>query len=137
MTITLWTDNQTFSFHGSSVDCFNYVYHFLFTLEHKIELVVIACSKITHHMFVSVKEHDGHGVIEFIHRVEIWHLIYVNKVADCKVFHFFGDAVENFVHQHAIRVCFSAESNDNQAAILGQNSLVNMPIMLVRDLSAD
>jgi hypothetical protein len=43
-------------------------------LHSKDIFVVVSCTEINHHVFVSVKKHDCARIIQLIHFVEIWYL---------------------------------------------------------------
>lgn len=43
-------------------------------------------------MFVSEEEHERHWVVEFVHLLEVRHLIEIAHVENCKVFDSVGDS---------------------------------------------
>lgn len=43
-------------------------------------------------MFVSEEEHERYWVVEFVHLLEVGHLIEIAYVEDCKVFDSVGDS---------------------------------------------
>jgi hypothetical protein len=78
-------------------------------------------------MLVTKEEHDSTRVIKFIHFVEVWNLVNVNKVEDSKVLDLVGDAVEDFILFHALLVPVTAEADDDEAVVFGHDGLVNVP----------
>ena len=46
------------------------------------------------------EEHDGAGVVELVHLVEVWHLGDVHQVDHHEVLALLGDGVECLVHLH-------------------------------------
>lgn len=83
---------------------FHKINHLLFVLHCPINFIIIPRPQIDHHVFISIKKHDGTRVVEFVHFVEIGDFGDVDEVDYGKVFYFFGDGVECFVHFHAGRV---------------------------------
>jgi len=69
-------------------------------------------------MLITEEEHDGQGVVEFVHLVEVGHLVNVAEVDDGKIFDFIGDAVEYFVLAHAVRVPVAAEADHDESVVL-------------------
>lgn len=57
-----------------------------------VEFVIVAGTKITHHMLIAEEEHDGQRIVELIHLVEIADLVKVAEVDDGKVFDAFSNA---------------------------------------------
>lgn len=125
--VVLRTNNQTSSLLSSSVDGLNNINQLLFILQHPIQLVVITSSEITHHVLVAEEEHDGHGIVKFVHLVEVRDLVEIADVDDGKVFDAVGDAVEDFVLAHAVFVPVAAEADDYEAVFFGHDGLVDVP----------
>ena len=79
MNQTFWTDDQASPFLRPTVNCFDDVNKFLLVLQYPVQFVIISCSKITHHVFISEEEHEGYSIVKFIHLLEIRYLV---EVAD-------------------------------------------------------
>lgn len=91
---TLWTDNQTTTFLRAAVDCLDDIDQLLLILQDPIQLVVVTSTEIAHHVFVSEEEHEGDGVVEFVHLLEVGDLIEIADVDDGEVLDTVGDAWE-------------------------------------------
>ena len=78
-------------------------------------------------MFIPEEEHDGHGVVEFVHLLEVGHLVEVAEVDDGEVLDALGDAVEHFVLAHAVGVPVAAEADDDEPVFFGHDGLVDVP----------
>lgn len=90
--LTFRTDNQTSSLLRPAVDSLDNVNQLLLILQHPIQLIIVARAKIAHHVFVSEEEHERHRVVEFVHLLEVGHLIEIAYVENCKVFDSVGDS---------------------------------------------
>lgn len=125
--VVLRADHQTLALLGPPVDRLDNVDELLLILQHPVELVVVARAEIAHHVLVAEKEHDGAGVVQLVHAVEVGHLwegasenaashshrksverekggtylVDVAEVDDGKVLHSVGYLVENFILTHA------------------------------------
>lgn len=84
-TVILWADDQTTALLGSFVHRLQDIDELLLVLQHPVELVIVSRSEIAHHVFIAEEEHDGHGVVEFVHGVEVGHLVDVAEVDDGEV----------------------------------------------------
>ena len=82
---TLGTDNQTTALLCALVDSLDNIDQLLFVLQDPVQLVVVTSSEITHHMLVSVEEHDCHPVVKLVHGAEIGDLVEVAEVDDGEV----------------------------------------------------
>ena len=47
-----------------------------------VEVIVVTRSKITHHVFVPEEEHNGHGIVQLVHGLEVRNFIDVTDVDD-------------------------------------------------------
>lgn len=110
--IILGGHHQTSSFSRSSINRLNNVYHLLLVLDDPVDLVVVTGAQIDHDVFVSgrektitklsqtgvrlillqrlhrappEKEHDGAGVVQLVHLVEIRHFCDVHQINDSKI----------------------------------------------------
>ena len=83
---TFWTDDETTTLLGALVDGLDDVNQLLLVLQYPIQLIIVTRPKIAHHVFIAVKEHDRHGIIKLVHRVEIGDLVDVAQVDDGKVY---------------------------------------------------
>jgi hypothetical protein len=64
--LTLWANHQTATFLRATVDSLDDINQLLLILQHPVQLVVVASTKIAHHMFVAEEEHEGDWVVKFI-----------------------------------------------------------------------
>lgn len=80
--VILRADHQTPPFLRSTIDCLNDIDKLLLVLQHPVQLVVVTCTKIAHHVLVTEEEHDGTRVIKLIHGFEIGHLVQVAEIDD-------------------------------------------------------
>ncbi len=65
MSHTLWTDNQTTTLLGTTIDGLDDIDQLLLVLENPVQLIVITSAEIAHHVFIAEEEHEGDGVVEF------------------------------------------------------------------------
>jgi hypothetical protein len=56
--IVLWRNHQTSTLLRTLINRLDNVYQLLFVLQHPIQLVIVACSEIAHHVLVPVEEED-------------------------------------------------------------------------------
>jgi hypothetical protein len=82
---------------------------------------------ITYHVLVPEEEHKCHRVVEFVHLVEILDLFQITDINDSKVLDAVGDAIEDFVLAHTVRVPVFTEANDYKTFIFGHDGLVDVP----------
>lgn len=73
------------------------------------------------------EEHDRTRVVQFVHGVEIGDAVYIADIYDGEVFDTFGNLVEDFVLAHAIWVVVATEANYDEALVLGEDGLVDVP----------
>ena len=73
--LTLGTNNQTSTFFSPPIDRLYNVDQLLLVFQDPIELVVVAGSEITHHMLVPEEEHQGDGIVQFVHLLEVRDLV--------------------------------------------------------------
>ena len=66
----------------------------MFVLQNPVELVIVTRSEIAHHVLIPEEKHNGDGVVEFVHLLEVWHLIEITNVDDSEVLDPIGDAYE-------------------------------------------
>lgn len=125
--IILWTDHQTSTLLRTFVDGLNDIDQLLLILKHPVQLVVVACTEIAHHMFVAKEEHERADVVELIHLLEVWYLIKIADIDYSEVLDAVGDLVENFILFHAIRIPVAPESDDHKPVFFSHDSLVDMP----------
>jgi hypothetical protein len=59
---------------------------YLLVLHGPVDLVIVTGAQIDHDVLVAKKEHDGAGIVQLIHLVEVRHLRYVHQVDDTEVF---------------------------------------------------
>jgi hypothetical protein len=125
--VVLWTDDQTTALFGTAVDGFDNVDELLLVFKDPVQLVVVACSEITHYVLVAEEEHDGARVVELIHLVEVGDLVNVADVHDREALDLVSDLVEHLVLLHAGGVPVAAEADDDEALLLAEDGLVDMP----------
>jgi len=78
-------------------------------------------------MLVSKEKHNCYRVVQFVHLLEVRDLVEIAHIDDGKVLDSIGDAVQDFVLSHAIRVPVTTEADDHQSFLLAHNSLIDMP----------
>jgi hypothetical protein len=62
-------------------------YYNLLVLHGPVDLVVVACAQIDHDVLVAEEEHDGAGIVQLVHLVEVRHLGDVHQVDHTEVLH--------------------------------------------------
>jgi hypothetical protein len=62
--------------------------------------------------------HDGHGVVQLVHLIEVGHLRDVDAINHAKVFDGVRDFRESLVHEHADRVGVVAEPDEDDPVLL-------------------
>ena len=80
--------------------------------EDPVYFVVVAGAGVDHDMLVSVEEHEGHLIVEFIHGVEVRYSRDVDNVEGHKVAEFVGNLHDDFVHDHTGRIPIVAPADD-------------------------
>jgi len=125
--VVLGADNQTSALLRTAIDRLNNVNQFLFVLQHPVEFVVVTSAEITHHVFVPEEEHDCHGIVKLVHLVEIGDLVEIANVDNSEILDSVGDAVEDFVLAHTVRIPITTEANDNEALFFGHDGLIDVP----------
>ncbi len=78
-------------------------------------------------MLVAEEEHEGDGVVELVHLLEVGHLVEVADVDDGEVLDAVGDLVEHFVLAHAVGVPVAPEADYHEAVFFGHDCLVDVP----------
>jgi hypothetical protein len=66
--LTLRTDHQTATLLRTTVDGLDDINQLLLILQNPVQLVVVASTKIAHHVFVAEEEHEGDWVVQFYKR---------------------------------------------------------------------
>lgn len=125
--VILWRDYQPSPFLRTLVYGFDYVDEFLLVFQHPIQLVVVSCTEVAHHVFVAEEEHQGDRIVEFVHLFEVGYLIKIANIDDGEVFDSVGNLIEDFILSHAIWIPITTKTNYYKAFVFGENSLVNMP----------
>ena len=125
--VVLWRYDQTTTLLGPFVDRLDDINHLLLVVEDPVDLVIVAGAKVAHHVLVAKEEHDGHGVVELVHLVEVGDLVQVAYVDHSKVAHLVCDAEEHLVLRHALRVCVAPKPDHHQAVLFRQDGLVDVP----------
>lgn len=126
-TVVLRTHNQTSALLRTLVHRLQDIDNLLLVFQHPIQLVVVTRPEITHHMFIPKEEHDGARVVEFVHLLEVGHLVQIAEVDDGKVLDAIGDFVEHLVLAHAVGIPITAEPDYHQAVFFGHDGLVDVP----------
>ena len=116
-TIILWRNDQTSPFLCASIHSLNNIDHLLLILQSPVNLIIITGPQIDHDMFIPEKEHDCARIVKFIHLVEIGYFVDINKVEDCKILAFVGDAIEHFVLFHPGFVPVASEADYHYSII--------------------
>ena len=125
--IILRTNDQTPPLLRALVDRLDNINQLLLILQHPVELVVVAGAEIAHHVLVAEEEHEGDGIVEFVHLLEVGDLVEVADVDDGEVLDAVGDLVEDFVLPHAVGIPVAAEADHDQAVFFGHDGLVDVP----------
>jgi len=120
-------DYQSPALFSSTIDGLYNVNEFLLVLQHPIQLVVVPSSKIAHHMLVPKEKHNRYRVVQFIHLLEVGDLVEIAHIDDGKVLDSIGDAIQDLVLSHALRVPVTTEADDHQSFLLAHDSLIDMP----------
>ena len=98
--------------------------------EYPVDFVVVAGACVDHDVFVSVEEHEGHLIVEFVHGVEVWDFGDVDYVEGDEVAEFVGYFHDDFVHLHAFGVPVVAEADDDEFLWFGYDGLVYFPAVV-------
>jgi len=69
------TNNKSLALARSPIYRLQYINQLLLRPNRKVDLVVIARAKVNLHMLVSPEEHDGAGIVDFVHGVEVGDLL--------------------------------------------------------------
>lgn len=125
--VILRTDHQTATLLCALVDSLQDVDNLLLVLQHPIQLIVVTRPEVAHHVLVPKEEHDGARVVEFVHLLEVGHLVEIADVDDGKVPDAIRDFVEHFILAHAVRVRIAPESDHDQAVFFRHDCLVHVP----------
>ena len=102
--VVLWRNDQTLAFASPSIDYLQYVDELLLVFQSPYHLIVVSRPKVHHDVPVSEKEHHSAGVIQFVHRVEVRHLICVYHIELGELLDCLSALHEDFVHLHACLV---------------------------------
>lgn len=78
-------------------------------------------------MLVPEEEHEGNGIVEFVHLLEVWDLIEIADIDDGEVLDSVSDTVEDFVLSHAVGIPVAAEADHDEAFVFGHYGLVDVP----------
>jgi len=125
--VILRTDNQTTTLLRTTIDRLDDINQLLLILQDPVELVVVTGTEIAHHMFIAEEEHEGNRIVEFIHLLEVGDLVEVADVDDGEVLDTIGDAVEDLILSHAIRIPITTETDDDKSFIFAHDCLVDVP----------
>ena len=68
-------------------------------------------------MFVAEEEHEGNGIVKFIHLFKVGNLIEIADVDDGEILDPIGDTVEDLILSHAIRIPVTTKSDDDKALL--------------------
>lgn len=104
--------NKSSSFPSSPVNGFDDINELLLVGQGKVDLVVITCSQINLHVFVSVEKHHGNGVVELVHCVEVRDFLCIDEVDNGIVLKLLGGVEQNLVHLHALGIVVMSEPHD-------------------------
>ena len=125
--IILRTNHQTPPLLRAPINRLNNINKLLLILQHPIQLVIISCPEIAHHVFVAEEEHDGTRVVELVHGFEIGNFIEVAEVDGAEVLNSVGDLVQDFVLLHAVWVRVAPEADEDEAVFFAEDRLVDVP----------
>ncbi len=79
--------NETPPLSSTSVHSLNNVHHLLWVFQCPVNLVVVTRPQIDHDVFITKEEHHCTWVVEFVHFIEVRHLVDVHQKHGSKVFH--------------------------------------------------
>lgn len=116
--IILRTYHQTSTLLCTSINDLDNIYQILLVFDGEIELVVVTCAEIAHHVFVTPEEHYCTDIIEFIHLVEVLNFGIVTGVDDRKVSDFVSNLEKHLVLLPCNWVFGIAKTNDHDTFIL-------------------
>ncbi len=122
--------HQSLSFSCSFIYYFANINQILCLFKNPIDFIVVARPAVDHHVSVSVEEHQGHGVIQLVHCVEIWHFTYIDHIKYDELAQFKCHLIHDFVHDHALWVPIVTKANDHKLLRLIQNGLINFPAVI-------
>lgn len=78
-------------------------------------------------MLIAEEEHERDWIVEFVHLLEIGDLVEVADIDNGEVFDEISDFIKNLIHTHAVWVPVTAEADDYQSLVFGQDRLINVP----------
>lgn len=93
--VILGTDDQTSALLRPLVNRLHDIDQLLLVFQHPVQLVIVPCAKVTHHMLIAVEEHQCATVIKLIHLVEGRDLVDVAEVENGEVPDALGDFVQH------------------------------------------
>lgn len=124
--IVLRADYQTSALLGAPEHSLKDVDELLLIVQHPVQFVVVSGTEIAHYVLVAEEEHDGAGVVQLVHGVEIrdlrllracsfsqlgssgeTDLVNVTKVNGGEVLDAVGYLVEHFILSHAVLIAVS------------------------------
>lgn len=73
--LTFGADHQTTALLCTLVYRLDDVNQLLLVLQDPVQLVIVSCTEVAHHVLVAVEEHDRHPVVKLVHLVEIGDLV--------------------------------------------------------------
>lgn len=125
--IVLRAHHKTPALLRSPVNRLQNIHQLTLILQHPVQLVIVSRTKITHHVFIPEEEHNRHGIVEFVHGLEVWHFVEIAEINRREVLHSVGDFVQDFVLRHAVGVAVAAEADHDESVFFGENGLVDVP----------
>ena len=120
-------DNKTTTLLCTFVDGLDDIDELLLIFQDPIKFVVVTSTKIAHHVFVAEEEHDGDRIVEFVHLLEVGHLIEVADIYDGEVLDPVCNLVEHFILTHAIWIPVAAEADYDETFVFSEDGLVDVP----------
>lgn len=119
--------NETPTLLSPFVNGLDNIDQLLLILQHPVHFVVVAGSKITHHVLVPEEEHECHVLVQLVHLVEILDLFEITDVDDSEVLDTVCYAIKDLILAHAVRVPVFTKSYDYETFVFGHDGLVDVP----------
>lgn len=122
--------HQTPPFPCAPVHRLHDINHLLFIIYRPVDLIVVTCTQINHYVLVPKEVHHRARVVQLVHLVKVRHLRDVDQVHHGVVLDLVADPVERLVHLHAGGVPVVTEADDDDAILLTEDGLVDLPAVV-------
>jgi len=125
--VILWADNQTTTLLCTSVDGLNDIDQLLLVFQNPVQLIVVSRTEIAHHMLVSEEEHEGDGIVELVHLLEVGNLVKIADIDDSEVLDSISDTVKDLILTHAVWIPVTSEADYDKTLFFRHDGLVDVP----------